>query len=125
MEMLDSYSFLAEVFSVFRKYKLVSDVVSTSEASVSVTIDSKPSPDFIRELGKYAEVEVLSEKTVICIVGEGICREKDVLVKLFKSVRKYPIRVISQDASPRNITLVVDKADDKKIVKLIHKKLLK
>jgi aspartate kinase len=122
-DMIESCGFLGKIFSLFEKYRAVADVVSTSEATVSVTVDSRPSKKFVSDLKKYADVEVSPKKTIICIVGEGLNEESRVLAKIFASISQYPVRIVSQNSSARNITLVVDKEDDKKIIRLIYKKL--
>ncbi|MFH1838187.1 MAG: aspartate kinase [Candidatus Kuenenbacteria bacterium] len=120
-KMLEEYGFLAKIFSIFLKYQVVVDVVSTSAVNVSVTIDSKPSQDFIKELKKYACVDVFYQKTIICIVGEGINQNNDTLARLFTSIKKYPVKMISQGSSTCNITLVVDKKNSEKVIQLIYK----
>lgn len=123
VEMLETFGFLAKIFSVFLKYQVVVDVVSTSTVNVSVTVDSKPSQEFIKELKKYAYVEILSQKTIICVVGEGINQRNDVLARLFTSIEKYPVKMISQGSSSCNITLVVDDENGKKVVQAIYKEI--
>lgn len=124
-EMIESFGFLGNVFSVFKKHKVVADVVSTGEANVSVTIDQKPDEDFLKELKKYAEVKVMPKKTIICIVGQDLNSDGGILARLFHAIREYPVYIISQSSSARNITIVVDKNDDKKVVELIYKELFK
>lgn len=124
-EMIESFGFLSAIFSIFQKYEVVADVVSTGEANVSVTVDAKPTADFIAELKKIAEVHVLPAKSIICIVGHDLDSDGNALARIFQAVKKYPIRMISQSSSARNITIVVDKNDDWKVVELIYKELFK
>lgn len=122
-EMIETFGFLASIFEIFKKYQVVADVVSTGEANVSVTMDKKPEEDFIAELKKCAEVKVMPNKTIICIVGHNLDEDENVLVRLFSAIKKYPVRMISQSSSARNITIVVDKKDDEKIIELAYKEL--
>lgn len=119
-EMVESYGFLAKIFAVFLKYKVVADVVSTSEASISVTVDSEPADEFLKELEKHAEVEVLPGKTIICIVGKGINSDKSVPSRIFNAINIYPVRIISQNSSAKNVTVVVDEKNHKEIIRLIY-----
>lgn len=104
---------------------MVADVVCTSEASISVTVDSRPPANFIKELEKYVRVSVLPEKTIICIVGQGINQKNNILEKIFSAIKEHPIRMISQNSFARNITLVVDKKDSQKIIEIVYRKIFK
>ncbi|MFZ2975472.1 MAG: aspartate kinase [Candidatus Moraniibacteriota bacterium] len=120
-EMLGTSGFMAEIFSIFLKHNVVIDVVSTSESSISVTTECEPSALLIKDLEKYALTEILYNKTIISLVGEGISQRKNILSRLFSAVKNHSIKMVSQGASPRNITLVVDKKDEKLVIRAIYK----
>jgi len=120
-EMLGTSGFMSEIFSIFLKHEIVIDVVSTSESSISVTTECEPSNLLIKDLEKYALTEILFNKTIISLVGEGISQRKNILSRLFGAVKNYSIKMVSQGASPRNITLVVDKKDEKLVIRAIYK----
>ena len=57
--MLMSHGYLKAVFDVFDKYKCAIDMVSTSEVSISLTVDSNEKlPEICEELGKIADVKI-------------------------------------------------------------------
>lgn len=118
--MLEAKGFLTKIFSIFEKHNLAIDVVSTSEVSVSVTIDCQPTSHLLNELRQFANIEISDKKTVICLVGEGINEIIGLPAKLFSATAGYIVAMISQGASPRSITLVVDEADEKIIMKNIY-----
>ena len=118
--MLEAKGFLAKIFSIFEKHRIVIDVISTSEVSVSMTIDCAPTEQLLSELGEFADVEVSNKKTIICLVGEGINEITGLPAKLFSAAAGYIVSMISQGASPRSITLVVNEADEKIIMKNIY-----
>ena len=120
-EMLGTSGFMAEIFSIFLKHDVVIDVVSTSESSISVTTECEPTTLLIKDLEKYALTEILYNKTIISLVGEGISQRKNILSRLFGAVKNHSIKMVSQGASPRNITLVVDKKDEKLVIRAIYK----
>src|ERR1700758_3645373 len=63
--MLMSHGYLKAVFDVFDKYKCVMDMVSTSEVSISVTVDSNQQlPEICAELAKMADVKMEGHKAL-------------------------------------------------------------
>lgn len=123
--MLLQYGFLAKIFNVFAKYEISIDVVSTSEVSVSVTIeDDSKLKEIIKELKPVAKITVHPKKAIVCLVGSGIYKRKGVAGEIFTALGKADISIdqISQGASEINITLIVDEKDADKAVAVLHKK---
>ena len=88
--MLNAYGFLKNVFEIFEFFKTPIDMISTSEVSVSVTIDNtRHLNEIVSELKEYGEVEVDTELTIACIVGDFIAEETDLLQKYFRPLRKF------------------------------------
>ena len=122
--MFGAYGFLARLFDVFYKYKQSVDVVSTSEVSVSMTTDNgKNIEDIASDLKGIADVKILKNKAVICVVGEGMRNTPGVSGRTFSVLGKNKINIemISQGASEINITFVVDGKDAENAVKVLHK----
>ncbi|MFA6457870.1 MAG: aspartate kinase [Patescibacteria group bacterium] len=123
--MLLQYGFLAKIFNVFAKYEIPIDVVSTSEVSVSVTIeDESKLPEIIKELTPISKISVHPKKAIICLVGMGIYKRRGVAGEVFATLGAADISIdqISQGASEINITFVVDEKDADKAVAILHKK---
>ena len=121
--MLGAYGFLARLFDVFYKYKQSIDVVSTSEVSVSLTVDNEKNlNDIALDLKGIADVKILKNKAVICVVGEGMKHTPGVAGKIFSILGKNNINIemISQGASEINITFIVDGKDAENAIKLLH-----
>ena len=121
--MLGAYGFLARIFYIFDKYRKSVDVISTSEVSVSLTIDNDENVSNItRELKEFADVEFSGDKSIVCVVGDGIKQEKGIAGRIFMILGKNDINVemISQGASKINITFVVDGKNGEKAVKALH-----
>ncbi len=108
--MLNAYGFLKRVFEVFEKYKTPGDMITTSEVSVSVTIDQTANLDAImRELREFAELEDPDkDQVIICIVGNFWADKEGIAIKVLDSIKNIPIRMISYGASEHNISLLVD-----------------
>ena len=122
--MFGAYGFLAKLFSIFDKYKKSVDVISTSEVSVSLSVDNDKNLNNIAdELRKIGNVNILRDKSIICVVGEGMRHTPGVAGKTFSALGKNQINIemISQGASEINITLIVDGKDTEKAVNVLHK----
>jgi len=121
--MLMAYGFLVELFSIFKKYKKVVDVISTSEVSVSLTIDNEENLEEIKkELEKIAKIEIKKQKSIICIIGEKICEQKNKIAEIFEILKDVKIDMVSMGASKINISLVIDEKETEEVVQRLHKK---
>ena len=121
--MLGAYGFLARIFYIFDKYRKSVDVISTSEISVSLTVDNGENVEnILRELKEFANVEIAKNKSIICVVGEGMRHTPGIAGITFKALSDNGINVemISQGASQINITFVVDGKDAARAVKVLH-----
>ncbi|MEY4309386.1 MAG: Aspartate kinase [Bacteroidota bacterium] len=108
--MLNAYGFLKRVFEVFEKYKTPVDMITTSEVSVSVTIDQTTHLDpIMSELREFAELEDPDmNQVIVCIVGNFWADKEGIAIKVLEAIKKIPIRMISYGASEHNISLLVD-----------------
>jgi aspartate kinase len=114
--MLLAYGFLRKVFEVFEKYRTSIDMITTSEVAVSVTIDNDSAlNEIIKELETFSTVGVDKNQTIICIVGNEIAAHADTLKKVFDSLNKTDVRMVSYGGSLHNISVLVA-ADKKKEV---------
>ncbi len=121
LRMLMAHGFLRRIFEVFDRYRTPVDIVSTSEVSVSLTIDrTEQLGEIEAELSKIAEVSVLGGQAIICLVGDSIRETPGVSARVFKTLNDVNVRMISQGASLLNLSLVVDGADLVPAVKLLH-----
>lgn len=107
--MLMAYGFLRRVFEVFEQYKTPIDMISTSEVAVSLTIDNNTHLDAIlNELASFGTVDVDTNQTIICIVGHNIGKHTGILDKVFTSLEKIPVRMVSVGGSSNNISVLVE-----------------
>ena len=107
--MLNAYGFLRRVFEIFEKYKTPVDMITTSEVSVSVTIDNDEHLDSIMaELRQFADLEeVDKDQTIVCIVGNFSADKEGIALKVLEAMKNIPIRMICYGASEHNITLLI------------------
>lgn len=121
--MLGAYGFLARLFEVFYKYRQSVDVISTSEVSVSMTVDNEKNiNDIILDLKGIADVGISKNKAVICAVGDGMRNTLEVLGRIFGTIGGNMINVemVSHGASGINLTFIVDGKDAERAVKVLH-----
>lgn len=121
--MLMAHGFLKSIFEVFAQHRCPVDMVSTSEVSVSVTVDSNESIAAIAaDLGKLADVKYEGRKAIVCLVGENIRSMPGIAAKVFGAIPNINIHMISQGASEINISFVIDEADVPQVVSCLHEK---
>ena len=120
--MLMSHGYLKAVFDVFDKYKCAIDMVSTSEVSISVTVDSNEKlPELCEELGRIADVKYEGRKALICLVGQNIRGRSGIAGEVFTAVRHVNLRMISQGASEINMSFMIDEEDVEEAVRSLHR----
>jgi len=119
--MLMAHGFLKSIFEVFANHRCPVDMVSTSEVSVSVTVDSNESIAAVAaDLARLADVKYEGRKAIVCLVGENIRNTPGIAARVFGSIGDVTIRMISQGASEINISFVIDEADVPAVVTRLH-----
>ena len=119
--MLMAHGFLKSIFDVFDRHRCPVDVVSTSEVSVSLTVDSNEAiPAIAADLEKLAYVKYEGRKAIVCLVGENIRGTPGIAAKVFTAISDINVRMISQGASEINITFVIEEDDVPEAVRRLH-----
>ncbi len=119
--MLMTHGYLKAVFDVFDRYRCAIDMVSTSEVSISLTVDSNEKlPEICAELGKLADVKYEGRKALICLVGEDIRGHNGIAGQVFTAVSHVNVRMISQGASEINMSFMIDEEDVEEAVRSLH-----
>jgi aspartate kinase len=122
--MLLAHGFLRRIFEVFDRYQTSVDMVSTSEVSVSLTVDNTDHLDEIQaDLQQFADITVDERQAIVCLVGENLRYTSGVAGRAFEVIRDKNIRMISQGASLLNLGFVVAEADLKATVCALHSEL--
>ncbi len=120
--MLNAYGFLSRIFSIFNNYQTPVDLISTSEVSVSMTIEDTKNLAAIK-----AELEMIGKTTVeencgiICLVGKNIWKDSSLISRIFDTLSPATIKMISLGSSDVNLSMVLNQEEiDDTIIKL-HK----
>lgn len=124
--MLGAYGFMSALFQIFERYRTVIDVISTSEVSVSLTLDDAQSLEpIVRELERLGTVEIEPNMAVVCVVGESLRGTSGVAARIFSTVAEVNISLISHGASSVNMTFVVDESEVTEVIKKLHAEFFK
>ena len=119
--MLMSHGFLKAVFDVFDRYGCAVDMVSTSEVSVSVTIDATDQLTEIKAaLSEIADVTIEQDKALVCLVGEDIRGQRGIAGRVFYSIREINVHMISQGANGINMSFMMDEGDVEPAIRALH-----
>ena len=119
--MLMAYGFLRRVFEVFERFRTAVDVVTTSEVSVSVTVDDRRHLEaIVAALSEFAEVSIEQEMALLCAVGDRLRNEPEIAARVIRVLEEVPLRMISQAASRRNITVILRQADLPHAMQRLH-----
>jgi aspartate kinase len=119
--MLMTHGYLKAVFDVFDRYHCAIDMVSTSEVSISVTVDSNERlPEICAELGKIADVKLEGSKALVCLVGEDIRGRSGISGRMFSAIRHINVRMISQGASEINMSFMIEQSDVEEAIRSLH-----
>ena len=121
-KMINTSGFLKKVFAIFSEFKVSVDLISTSEANISVTVDATQDiTGVVSALSEFADVYVDSDKSQVSVIGKNIVNLKGLLEQTFAPLRDCKIYMISQGASYVNISFVVDRGTLTDVVRQIHK----
>jgi diaminopimelate decarboxylase/aspartate kinase len=125
--MWHSVGFLADAFQVFKDHGVSIDLVSTSETSVTVSLDpaantlDKPTLDALTlDLGKLCRVQVLGPCAAVSLVGRNIRAILHRLGDALELFEEHKIYLVTQAANDLNITFVIDEEQGDRLVSRLH-----
>jgi aspartate kinase len=119
--MLMAHGFLRRIFEMFDRYTTSVDMVSTSEVSVSLTVDNCENLELIcDELRHFSEVNIEGGQAIVCLIGENIRHTPGIAGRVFQVLRNKNVRMISQGASELNLGLVISEHDLRDSVAALH-----
>jgi aspartate kinase len=119
--MLMAYGFLRRVFEVFERFRTAVDMVTTSEVSVSVTVDERQNLDaIVQALSEFSDVSIESDLALLCAVGDSLQEAPEIAARVVSVLEEVPLKMISQAASRRNITVVLRQSDLPHAMQRLH-----
>ena len=120
--MLGAYGFLRALFEVFEQHRTVVDVVTTSEVSVSLSLDDATAlPAILDDLNSLGTVGVEPGRAIICVVGEGLRGTPGIAARVFSTISDINVTLISQGASSINFTFAIEEERAHEAVRRLHR----
>lgn len=119
--MLGAVGFMSKVFQVFEELQIPVDIVTTSEVSISVTVNKAEYDSNLKDrLSLLGEVVVTEDNAIIAAIGEGIKQTAGIASRLFGALKGININMVSVGASEVNLSIVVKEEDLVQAVSLLH-----
>ncbi len=110
--MLMAYGFMRRIFEVFESFKTPIDMITTSEVSVSLTIDDATCLDeIVKALSSIGVVEVEKEQTIICVVGDFRPDRVGSAPEIFEALNTIPVKMISYGGSGNSVSILINSSD--------------
>jgi diaminopimelate decarboxylase/aspartate kinase len=124
--------FLADAFAVFKKHDFSVDLVSTSEATVTVSLDPQAAAHhddgrmaaFIADLEGLCRLRVHEGRVSISLVGNAIRTILGRLAEALDVFQDRRVHMVTQSANDLNLTLVVDPDHALSLVRKLHQLLI-
>lgn len=120
--MLGAYGFLRALFEVFDDHRVAVDVVTTSEVSVSLSIDDASGlPNLLPDLEKLGTVQIEENRAIVSVVGDGLRNTPGIAARVFSVIEDINVTMISFGASSVNLTFMVDEAQAADAIARLHR----
>ncbi|CNI32602.1 lysine-sensitive aspartokinase 3 [Yersinia intermedia] len=129
LNMLHARGFLAEVFNILARHNISVDLITTSEVSVALTLDTTGSTStagrllttsLLTELSSLCRVEVEENLALVAIIGNNLSQACGVGKEVFGVLDPFNIRMICYGASSHNLCFLVPGNDAEKVVQTLH-----
>lgn len=132
LDMLHRFGFLAKLFQVLANHKISVDLVTTSEVSVALTLDSdlntpgkeKLTKEVLFELRQFCEVQIEKNLALIALVGNNLDATAGLSGPVFGSLMNINVRLICHGASSHNLCFLVSENEAEQVVNVLHKKFI-
>ncbi len=125
--MWQQVGFLADVFERFKKHGLSIDLIGSSEANVTVSLD--PSDNLVNsnvldalcaDLAEVCRVKVIAPCSAITLVGRGMRSLLHKLTDVWSEFGRERVHLLSQSSNDLNLTFVVDEAFAEDLMPNLH-----
>jgi bifunctional diaminopimelate decarboxylase / aspartate kinase len=124
--------FLADAFQVFKQHGMSVDLVSTSETTVTVSLDPAANTlnntrvaELVADLSRLCRVQVIGPCASVSLVGRNIRAILHQLGGAFEFFEEQKIHLVSQAANDLNFTFVVDENQGSRLVEQLHELLIR
>ncbi|MDR7345091.1 aspartate kinase [Pantoea alhagi] len=134
LNMLHARGFLAEVFAILARHHISVDLITTSEVSVALTLDTTGSTStgdslltqgLLTELSSLCRVEVEENLALVALIGNKLSQACGVGKEVFGVLEPFNLRMICYGASSYNLCFLVPGNDAEQVVRTLHHNLFK
>ncbi|MGK3143782.1 lysine-sensitive aspartokinase 3 [Pantoea sp. C2G6] len=132
LNMLHTFGFLAELFNILARHSVSVDLITTSEVSVALTLDTTGSTStgaslltqaLLTELSSLCRVEVEEDLALVAIIGNQLSKACGVGKEVFGVLDPFNLRMICYGASSYNLCFLVPGNDAESVVQTLHRNL--
>ncbi|RRZ88881.1 lysine-sensitive aspartokinase 3 [Erwinia sp. 198] len=132
LNMLHARGFLVEVFTILARHNISVDLITTSEVSVALTLDTTGSTSnsdglltqaLLTELSSLCRVEVEENLALVALIGNQLSKACGVGKEVFGVLEPFNLRLICYGASSFNLCFLVPGNDAEQVVQALHKNL--
>ncbi|MGB7215039.1 MAG: bifunctional aspartate kinase/diaminopimelate decarboxylase [Gammaproteobacteria bacterium] len=127
MDMWHQVGFLAEAFGCFREHGVSVDLISTSESSVTVSVDVGANAatrtqleTLADDLRRLCRVTMIHDCAAITLVGRRIRTILHELTSVLELFEEYQVHLVTQAANDLNLTFVVGSEHAQRVVQQLH-----
>ncbi|MFV4845727.1 lysine-sensitive aspartokinase 3 [Edwardsiella tarda] len=129
LNMLHARGFLAEVFGILARHQLSVDLITTSEVSIALTLDTTGSctggaslltSALLTELSSLCRVEVEQDLALVALIGNQLSNACGVGRQVFGVMEPFNIRMICYGASSHNLCFLVPGEAADAVVQTLH-----
>lgn len=122
--MLMAYGFMRRIFEAFEAFRTPIDMITTSEVSVSLTIEDPTFlDDIVKSLSSIGLVEVERNQTIICVVGDFRPDRVGSAPEIFEALNEIPVKMISYGGSENSVSILINTSDKITALRSLSKKL--
>lgn len=112
---------LRAIFDVFERNRTSVDVVTTSEVSVSMTVDDDQHLDaVVGQLREFGDVGVERGRAIVAVVGAGLGESSPAMAQALAAIGDVRLHMVSLSATGINLTLIVDGEELKPVMRRLH-----
>lgn len=131
INMYQAYGFLAEVFQILAKHKVSVDLITTSEVSVSLTLDQTNTAGGApqlpaaaqAELEQLCSVKIEHNLSLVALIGNNMGQARGTAKQIFSTLEEYNLRMICYGASNHNLCFLMAESDARLAVQQLHREL--
>lgn len=118
--------FLADIFVCFKRHRFSVDLISTSEASVSISLDKiaaervQDLDHLLADLQQFCTVKKIPHCATLSIIGKNIRSILHQLAPLFAVFERQTVHLVAQAANDLHLTFVVAQEQSERLLHKIH-----